>query len=129
MIGEQIPLPARIVAIANRYDNLCNPTHGRKALNPSAALKVIFAKERHLYDTNLIDRFVKCLGIYPPGTFVLLNNDQVGVVSRSNPRSPLKPQVVVYDPFIERRKAIPVNLHLRPELKIVKDTTPTIYQR
>lgn len=108
--GEDIPLAAQIVAIANRYDNLCNPRSGQGALSPSAAVKFMFSKERAHYNPRLLDSFIRCLGVYPPGTMVALSDDQTGVVVTSNPDAPLSPRVVVYDPMVERRDAVPLDL-------------------
>lgn len=110
--GDQIPLAAQIVAIANRYDNLCNPRIGQGGMAPSEAVKFMFSKERAHYSPRLLDNFIRCLGIYPPGTMVGLSNDQTGVVVASNPSSPLAPRVVVYDPMVDRTDAVPLDLTL-----------------
>lgn len=108
--GEAIPLSAQIVAIANRYDNLCNPRTADEALAPAQAVKFMFSKERKHYNPKLLDSFIRCLGVYPTGTLVGLSDDQIGVVVAANPSQPLKPQVVVYDPLVERREALPLDL-------------------
>lgn len=108
--GDEIPLGAQIVAIANRYDNLCNPRANRDPIAPAQAVKFMFSKERKHYSPKLLDSFIRCLGVYPPGTLVGLSDDQVGVVVAANPSQPLKPSVVVYDPMVERREALPLDL-------------------
>lgn len=108
--GEQIPTSAQVVAIANRYDNLCNPRSGIQGMAPTDAIKQIFRKERQRFNPRLIDLFIRCLGIYPPGTMVGLSDDRTAVVVASNPEAPLKPTVVVYDPMIERNQASPLCL-------------------
>ncbi|WP_170272596.1 HD-GYP domain-containing protein [Litorivicinus lipolyticus] len=116
--ADKIPVAAKIVALANRYDHLCNPSHGRAPLAPSDAIKYLFAKERAHFDKRLLDLFVKCLGVYPPGTLVGLNNDQIGIVVQSNPAAPLKPLVVVYDPVVKRTDAVPLDLSAHGALSV-----------
>ena len=90
----------------------------RPTLAPSDAIKFLFSKERAHFDKRLLDLFVKCLGIYPPGTLVGLSNDQIGIVVQSNPQAPLKPQVVVYDPVVKRTDAVPIDLSARDDVSI-----------
>ena len=51
--GTKIPRLARIVAIANRYDNLCNPLDGKTALMPAEAVARMFKLEGAAYDPEL----------------------------------------------------------------------------
>lgn len=113
-------ISAQIVGLADRYDRLCNPTHGQEALTPSEAVKHLFARERRKFSKPVIDTFIKCLGVYPPGTLVGLSDDQVGVVVIANPSHPLAPQVVVYDPSVKRTQAIPLDLSKPNQPSIVK---------
>lgn len=109
---KSIPLPAQIVGLADHYDRLCNPARDNKPLSPSDAVKHLFARERRKFSRAVLDTFIRCLGVYPPGTLVGLDDDRVGVVVMANPREPLSPQVVVYDPQVRRTDAIPLDLAL-----------------
>ena len=108
--AKTLPMAAQIVGLADRYDRLCNPGHGDARLTPSEAVKWLFARERKKFSKDILDTFIKCLGIYPPGTVVGLSDDRIGVVVMANPQAPLAPQVVVYDPTIKRTDAVPVDL-------------------
>jgi HD-GYP domain-containing protein (c-di-GMP phosphodiesterase class II) len=79
LVGERIPRLARIVAIANRYDNLCNPFDLREAKAPAEALRHMFKAEGVRYDSAMMQLFIKTLGVYPPGTFVTLSNGGIGM--------------------------------------------------
>lgn len=107
---KTLSVSAQIVGLADRYDRLCNPAHGENPLSPSDAVKWLFARERKKFSRLVLDTFIKCLGVYPPGTLVGLSNDLVGVVVVANPDAPLAPQVVVYDPSVKRTDAVPVDL-------------------
>lgn len=117
-------LLARIVAIANTYDNLCNPLKLNQALTPHQALSLMYAQQRTKFAAAPMTAFVRCIGIYPPGTIVVLSNECVGMVVSVNSSKPLKPTVLIYDPEIPRERAILVELESEPEVSISRALTP-----
>ena len=123
--GEGIGVLARIVAIANYYDELCNPFNLAHAFTPHEALSMMFAKHRAKFDPRLLQMFIRCLGVYPPGTVVQLSNDMTGMVATVNTARPMKPMVVVYDKDVPRLEAIMVDLDLEADLNIVKALRPS----
>lgn len=119
--GEAIPLAARIVAVANRFDNLANPVDYRQALSPSEALARMWASERTAYDPTLLQLFIRAMGVYPPGSLVQLNDGRIGAVVASAPTgTPLCPQVMIYEPAVPRSEAIIVDLAKEPTVVIEK---------
>lgn len=116
-----IPIEAKIVAIANRYDNLCNPRNHGTPIAPSRAIKQMFSKERNWYSPKLLDLFIRALGVYPPGSLVELSDGRTAIVVRANPSSPLSPSVIVYDPLVERSAAVPMDLAVAKDLTITKN--------
>jgi putative nucleotidyltransferase with HDIG domain len=122
--GEAIQLLARIVAIANHYDELCNPTLIADALTPHEALSLMFAKLRGKFDAKILPVFIRCLGVYPPGTIVQLSNGAIGMVSTVNTASPMKPTVVVYDADIPKEEAILLDMETQSEVHIAKALRP-----
>lgn len=123
--GEGIGVLARIVAIANYYDELCNPFNVAHALTPHEALSMMFAKHRPKFDPRLLQMFIRCLGVYPPGTVVQLSNGMTGMVATVNTERPMKPMLVVYDQDVPRLEAIMVDLDLETDLNIVKALRPS----
>lgn len=122
--GEAIGVLPRIVAIANCYDELCNPVHGAAALTPHEALSIMFTKLRSKFDPKLLQVFIRCLGVYPPGTIVQLSNGVIGMVATVNMKRPMKPVVVIYDAGVPRDEAILVDMDREPDLNIVKSIRP-----
>jgi len=123
--GEAINLLARIVAIANYYDELCNPQNILNALTPHEALANMFAKLRTKFDPKLLQIFVRCLGVYPPGTIVQLSNGLIGMVATINTAKPMKPMVVVYDADIPKEEAILVDMEVEADVNIAKAIRPS----
>lgn len=122
--AEQIDPLAHILIIANVYDNLCNPSNPALAKTPYEALSMMFAQQRHQFDQTILRRFIKCLGIYPPGSVVRLSDQQLATVISTNPQQPLRPfvQILNDDPeeegeTFDLREALDINIIqcLKPE--------------
>lgn len=122
--GESICLLSRIVVIANYYDELCNPLAIADALTPHEALSLMFAKLRAKFDPNLLRAFIRCLGVYPPGTIVQLSNGFIGMVSTVNTARPMKPILVVYDADVPKEEAMMLDLDTEAGLNIGKAIRP-----
>lgn len=115
--SSTLSLPARIVAIANRYDNLCNDS-SNGGMTPAEALSQMFRKEGAHWDEGLLQRFIKNLGVFPPGSIVQLSNGVTGLVLAVNRASLLRPSVLVYDKNVPRNEANIVNLAEVTDVKI-----------
>jgi len=93
--GEEIQLNALITAIADLYDNLCN-SQTEKRLTPHEAVAILFHRYRDELPRNLLDSFIKSVGVYPPGTLVELSGGARGMVISSDKKKGMKPTVLVY---------------------------------
>jgi len=117
--GKALHVAARIVGIADRFDSLSNPIDPRRALSPAEALATMWTKEQSAFDSVLLQLFVRAMGVYPPGSIVMLSDGRYGaVVSSASAEKPLSPQVMIYDPDTPRRQAIIVDLAKEDSLKI-----------
>lgn len=121
---EQISIMARVVAIADRYDKLCNPLRVTDALTPAEALSRMFAKEIAAFDRKLMALFIKQMGVYPPGSFVQLSNGSIGMVVSVNAENSLKPGVMIYEPGVSREESLIVALEDMPDIKIEHTLRP-----
>lgn len=118
--GDSIDELARIVAIANTYDNHCNHVEIEQTLTPYLALSYMFGQQKHLFDVECLALFIRCLGIYPPGTVVELSNGATGMVMSVNPMNQLNPSVVLYDPNVPKKEALIVDLAEETDLRVEK---------
>jgi putative nucleotidyltransferase with HDIG domain len=122
--GEQLTLLSKIVAVVNAYDNLCNPLDPGRALTPHEALSIMYGQQRAGFDAKVMASFVRSVGIYPPGTVVVLSNGTIGLVVSVNSSKPLKPTVLVYDPAVPKASAMVVDLEQEPEVAVSKTLKP-----
>ena len=116
--------PARIVALINRYDNLCNPHQPALALTPHEALAALFAQSRSQFDLSVLNSFIRMMGVYPPGSTVQLSDERFATVVSVNPSRPLKPRVLVCDLNIAAEDALLTDLDHRPDLGIRRSVKP-----
>ena len=110
LAAGKIPRLARIAAIANRYDNLCNPFDLRMAKTPAEAVAFMYKQEKDHYDPELLQLFVKAIGVYPPGSFVALSDGSIGLVVENNSRDLLHPLIMLHDPGVPRNEALLLDL-------------------
>lgn len=127
--GDKISRLARIVAIVNAYDNHCNRINPNDSITPHEALALMFSRERERYDNDLLKVFIKCMGVYPPGSIVQLSNEAVGMVVSINARQALRPSVLVYEPSVPKEEAIIYDLTDDPDIKIVECIRPNLLLR
>ena len=116
--GDRMSTAARIVAIVNRFDNLCNPQTRTLALTPHEAVSMLFAQGRARYDATVLNTFIRMMGVYPAGSLVQLTDDRYAMVVGVNSSRPLKPRVLVHDPRVPRNEALIVDLETTPDLGI-----------
>lgn len=124
LTGEAIALPARIVALVNHYDNLCNPANPSQAVTPHEALSLIFAQMKRQFDMSVLMPFIRMMGVYPPGSVVELTDARFALVVSVNSSRPLKPHIVIHDPRVPHDEAIVVDLEQAPELGIRRSLKP-----
>ena len=120
----RMSLPARIVALVNRYDNLFNAASPAQSITPHEALSRLFAQCRSKFDETLLSGFIKMMGIYPPGSVVQLSDDRFAMVMTVNAAHPLKPRVLVYDPAVALEEAIHLDLEKTPQTGIRRSLKP-----
>jgi putative nucleotidyltransferase with HDIG domain len=122
--ADRMSIGARIVALVNRFDGLCNPLLSSKAMTPHEALSLMFAQGRSRFDATMLNAFIRMMGVYPPGSAVQLTDDRYALVVAVNSSRPLKPRVMVHDPRVPRDEALVLNLEELPDLGIRRSVKP-----
>ena len=95
-IGHRdLNLCTQIVSIADVYDALRSNRIYREGL-PSERIRAIMTqKDSPAFNTKLLRRFINLMGLFPVGTLVRLETEEVGVVTHEHPTDPFRPQVKV----------------------------------
>lgn len=106
--GTQICLFARMTAICDVYDALTSDRPYKSAWDAAAALARMVSWEGH-FDPQLLQAFVKVVGIYPIGSLVRLKSELLGVVTAQNSKDLTRPQVKVFY-CARRRHVVPMEV-------------------
>ncbi|MCL2793233.1 MAG: HD-GYP domain-containing protein [Spirochaetaceae bacterium] len=93
LAGEQINLLARILAVTDSFEAMNRSKAYRASMIGYAAMKQILNENSKKYDASIVKMLVKVLGIYPPGSYVILNDTSIGKVVRVKPIAPLRPAI------------------------------------
>ncbi len=90
--ADEINNGAKILALADCYSAMVSPRIYRDTVDTSAALKTLFLERGKEYDGQLAIQLIKYMGIFPPGTYVRLANEEIGLVVRRT-KNNMAPQV------------------------------------
>lgn len=84
----------RIVSIADCFDAMtAHRAYRRTPFTPYEALHQIVTKNREKFDPLLLKAFINTVGMYPAGTVVLLDTNEIAVVVAHNAHDIFRPRV------------------------------------
>jgi HD-GYP domain-containing protein (c-di-GMP phosphodiesterase class II) len=116
LAGGAIGELARMAAIVDVYDAITADRCYHKGLAPAQALRKMYEWSKQHFDPVLMQEFIRCVGIYPVGTLVLLESDRLAVVIEPNDSLLLRPKVRVFYDVRRRAYCTPATLDLaRPD--------------
>jgi len=93
--GDLIGYVGAICAIVDVYDAITSQRVYRGPVSADDALKRMYEWRHKDFHAELVEEFIKCMGIYPIGSLVELSTGGVGVVITINRARRLKPKVVL----------------------------------
>jgi HD-GYP domain-containing protein (c-di-GMP phosphodiesterase class II) len=93
MTGKEINEGARVIAVADFYENAVNGYAGFTQMKPHQALEYLNTQSGTLLDPDIINIFNTTVAIYPTGSTVMLNNGYRAIVTKQNAKTPSRPVV------------------------------------
>lgn len=105
--GDMIPAVARIAAIVDTYGALTSHREYAAAIAPSHAIRVLYDARDVDFQAELVEAFIRAIGVYPAGTLVELSSGEVGVVVAEYRTRRLHPKVMILLDPNKRRLAAP----------------------
>ncbi len=119
----------RMIAICDIYQDISVDHCYKKGRSSLQAMKILYQLRGSTLDEKLVQEFISCIGLYPPGSIVELRSGEVGIVISSNHRYRHLPKVLV---LLARnktpRREIVINLaetvNIPLSENIIKDLLP-----
>ena len=97
--SRRLNLCTMIVSIADVFDALRSNRVYRQGMATSRIRAIMGEQENPAFNQALLKRFVNLMGLFPVGTLVRLNTEEVAIVTAEHPTDPFRPQVkIVSDP-------------------------------
>ncbi|EAW27017.1 putative metal-dependent phosphohydrolase, HD region [Alteromonadales bacterium TW-7] len=127
---QKLSRAARIMAIVDVYDAMTADKLYKEGDEPINALRYLLASNK-LFDAELVQRFIKCLGVHPVGSIVKLTNERLAIVLEGNTQNPIKPKVKLFYNAKHNHHVTPKDIDLstdNQELKILASVKPMDYQ-
>ncbi|OEH85915.1 metal-dependent phosphohydrolase [Desulfuribacillus stibiiarsenatis] len=93
--GAEIQPLAKIVAVANHFDNLISNIAGNEMLLPHEACEIIMGYTNSRFDHKVVVKFLESVALYPTGSSVLLSTGDAGIVINQHNGLPARPIVRV----------------------------------
>ncbi|MDO6446302.1 HD-GYP domain-containing protein [Colwellia sp. 1_MG-2023] len=126
--GDKISKLSRITAIVDVYDAMTADKPYKKAMLPQAVFRHLL-NEKKKFDADIVQQFIKYLGIHPVGSLVELSNEKIAIVIEGNRTDPLKPKIKVIYSLKLNSYTKPVDFDLtQEEFVIINSIKASDYQ-
>jgi len=113
LAGAALSPLSQIVAIADVYETMLGTRQGRPPLLPAQAITELYQQGRaQQLNLHLVEKMIRCLGIYPVGSLIELNTGERGIVLAVNHRKALHPVVHILWDQTHQYYAIPMTVDL-----------------
>lgn len=113
----QIPIHARLAGLFDTYDAMISPRVFQDATPPDRVLQYLLNEADGTFGITPVQQLIRCVGLYPVGSLVELDNGAAAVVLGSRPDARVRPTVLLVrtpdGDFFDKR--IVLNLAADPE--------------
>lgn len=93
--GDAICRLGRLAAVIDVYDALIHENYYKVSQDPTLILKEMVTKVGTHYDEASFKALSDCIGVYPPGTILMLESGEIAIVYEPNNRNPYRPKVLL----------------------------------
>ncbi len=100
LTADQLDPLSRLIAVVDSYDEQLHPRNATRPGIPNQIISGLFKRANKQLDSGFMQLLIKVMGVYPPGSLVLLSDGTLALVMSSEPGAPLKPCVL---PFTKGR--------------------------
>jgi len=93
--SKEISYFGRIVSIVDIYDATTSNRVYHSGMHSVDAMTQLYTMRQGFLDSQLVEQFIQCLGIYPVGSIVELYSGEIGVVIEINREHRLRPKLLL----------------------------------
>jgi putative nucleotidyltransferase with HDIG domain len=90
---RKLNLCTMVVSVVDVFDALRSNRAYRDGLATDRIKHIMSQQDSSAFNKTLLRRFVNLMGLFPIGTLVRLNTDELAVVTQTSPDDPFRPQV------------------------------------
>jgi putative nucleotidyltransferase with HDIG domain len=91
--ARKLNLCTMVVSVVDVFDALRSNRAYRAGLATDRVKHIMGQQEGTAFNRTLLRRFVNLMGLFPVGTLVRLNTEELAVVTQTHPEDPFRPQV------------------------------------
>ncbi|NQT90561.1 MAG: HD domain-containing protein [Candidatus Omnitrophica bacterium] len=84
---------SQIIGIVDTFEAMTHPRSYKRVLEPHSAIRKVIEDLKDMFDSHIIKALVDNIGVYPVGTWVRLDTEEIGLVIDVNSGFPLSPKV------------------------------------
>lgn len=93
--GTAIGLIGGVAGIVDTFDALTSERPYAAPVPPSTALGMLHKMRGKSFHPQLVEQFIRCIGIFPVGSVVELNSGEIAIVIAQNVEKRLQPRIMV----------------------------------
>jgi len=93
--GDEISMLGAMAGIVDTYAAMTNARPYRDPALPQEVLQQLYGWRGTLFNPELVEKFIQCIGIFPVGSMVELNTREVAVVMAHSQIRRLKPRLML----------------------------------
>jgi len=102
----------KMVGVVDVFDAMTSERCYSKGATPDVIIRYLFELRDKSFAADIVESFIKCVGIYPVGTCVILNNGLIGIVDETNVGNILFPTITIFFDSGKERRVIPYTVNL-----------------
>jgi len=106
--SRELNLCTMVVSIVDVFDALRSTRPYRQGMATDRIKAIMGQQDSPAFHRTLLRRFVNMMGLYPIGTLVRLNTDEMAVVTSEHPDDPFRPQVKLLTDRLGQPIEVPV---------------------
>lgn len=95
LIEHRIPAFARIAGIIDCYNAMCGLRPYHQSLTPFASMQELYNLRKQHFQSELVEKFMQCIGVYPNGSLLEFKSGEVAIVLAQNLANHSKPKIML----------------------------------